>query len=100
MMLSDLPAFGMKVHVNARDGRNDCSPASAPALQRAQGRARIRLSSGGGHSTRLTDLFQEGCLKVRLPRPLAHGEVDAVVINTSGGLTGGDVLSVDRLFRS
>jgi urease accessory protein len=44
--------------------------------------------------TCLGDLFQEGCLKVCLPRPVEKNDVDAVVINTAGGLTGGDALSL------
>jgi urease accessory protein len=43
----------------------------------------------------LSDLFQEGCLKVRLPRPDTDGDIDAIIINTAGGLTGGDMLSVE-----
>ena len=69
--------------------------ASAPELQRSRGRARIRLRGAHGQRTRLADFFQEGCLKLRLPRPETDGDVDALLINTSGGLTGGDALSVD-----
>ena len=56
-----------------------------PVLQRARGRASVALDSRGGHATRLTGLFQEGCLKVRLPRAERECEVDVVLINTSGG---------------
>jgi urease accessory protein len=45
--------------------------------------------------TRVADLFQEGCLKVRLPRPERDGEADLVIMNTAGGLTGGDRLSIE-----
>ncbi|MGV3491022.1 MAG: urease accessory protein UreD, partial [Devosia sp.] len=39
--------------------------------------------------TRLTTLFQEGCAKIRLPH--THDpSLQAVLINTAGGLTGGD----------
>ncbi|MDC9825881.1 urease accessory protein UreD [Devosia sp. ZB163] len=39
--------------------------------------------------TRLTTLFQEGCAKIRLPH--THDQsLQAVLINTAGGLTGGD----------
>ncbi|MEM8817283.1 MAG: urease accessory protein UreD [Pseudomonadota bacterium] len=41
--------------------------------------------------TRLEGLYQSGCLKVRLPRTDAGAE--AVLINTSGGLTDGDELT-------
>ncbi len=66
-----------------------------PVLQRAQGHAKIGLCSDSDQNTRLTRLFQQGCLKVRLPRPELDGSVDAVLINTSGGLTGGDALSIE-----
>ena len=64
-------------------------------LQRARGRARLGLRCDARGSTSLAGLFQEGCLKVRLPRPQREGHLDAVLINTSGGLTGGDELSVE-----
>ncbi|HET6630253.1 MAG TPA: urease accessory protein UreD [Woeseiaceae bacterium] len=43
----------------------------------------------------MADLFQEGCLKLRLPRPVREGEADLVIMNTAGGLTGGDRLSIE-----
>jgi urease accessory protein len=43
----------------------------------------------------LDDLFQQGCLKMRLPRPQRRGEVDVALINTAGGLTGGDTVDVE-----
>lgn len=39
--------------------------------------------------TRLTTLFQEGCAKIRLPHTY-DPSLQAVLINTAGGLTGGD----------
>lgn len=59
-----------------------------PPLQRACGAARIAVVSDGGR-TRLARLYQDGCGKIRLPR--AAGS-EAVLINTAGGLTGGDRL--------
>ncbi len=59
-------------------------------LQRARGTGRIDVACSEGR-TRLKTFFQEGCAKIRLPR--AHHEaLEAVIINTSGGLTGGDSL--------
>lgn len=60
-------------------------------MQRARGLARVRFD---GPENRLTTLHQSGCLKAKLPRNHAP-EPDVVLINTAGGLTGGDVLSVD-----
>lgn len=53
----------------------------------------FRCSEDG--ETRTADLFQQGCLKARLPRAQCAGEAEIVMINTAGGLTGGDRLSVD-----
>jgi len=56
--------------------------------QRARGIGRIATQVLDGR-TRLTTLFQEGCAKIRLPH--THDQsLQAVLINTAGGLTGGD----------
>jgi urease accessory protein len=59
------------------------------ALQRAQGEGRIEVSGEGGR-TRLRRLYQDGCGKILLPVDRAARSLEAVAINTSGGLTGGD----------
>ncbi len=41
--------------------------------------------------SRLEQLFQEGCAKIRLPDTFSN-EMEAILINSSGGLTGGDEL--------
>ncbi|GGB39910.1 urease accessory protein UreD [Roseibium aquae] len=61
---------------------------SAPVLQRARGEARVAFKRKEGR-TRLQDLFQSGSAKMRLPR-IYTGAPTAVLINTAGGLTGGD----------
>jgi len=63
-----------------------------PALQRAQGAGRITVKAEGG-VTRLARLYQDGCGKIRLPTDHAARGLEAVLINTSGGLTGGDRMS-------
>jgi urease accessory protein len=40
--------------------------------------------------TTLRRLYQEGCAKIRLPRDPDAPGLEAVLLNTSGGLTGGD----------
>ncbi len=65
---------------------------SEPQRQRAQGCGRIAVKTGQG-KTRLDNLYQEGCAKIRLPTDGARNNVEAILINTSGGLTGGDKLS-------
>jgi urease accessory protein len=67
-------------------------------LQRAQGAGRIQVRRAEG-ATRLARLYQDGCAKIRLPVDHAARSLEAVLINTSGGLTGGDRMSwqVDAL---
>ncbi len=60
------------------------------SLQRARGRAEIALHLQDG-AVRLQRLYQEGCAKAILPRTHGGGP-EAVLINTAGGLTGGDRL--------
>ncbi len=55
------------------------------ALQRSHGRAEICRRDG-----RLARLFQQGCARILLPR--GPGRPEAVIVNTAGGITGGDRL--------
>ncbi|HYE45774.1 MAG TPA: urease accessory protein UreD [Caulobacter sp.] len=60
----------------------------APPAQRAMGRARLAVRQAGG-ATRLARLYQDGAAKLRLPRTRT-GVLEAVMINSAGGMTGGD----------
>ena len=62
-------------------------------LQRADGAASasFALRQGG---TRLARLHQRGSAKIRLPKVPAGEPPNAVVINTAGGLTGGDRMRI------
>ena len=62
-------------------------------MQRARGRAMAEFRLTEGRS-RLAKLHQAGCLKLRFPRNGA-AMAEAVLINSSGGLTGGDRLQQD-----
>ena len=64
--------------------------APAPALQRARGEGRVVVALRGDRTT-IADLYQEGCAKIRLPNTHTDA-VQAVLMNTAGGLTGGDHL--------
>ncbi|UGX85146.1 urease accessory protein UreD [Phyllobacterium meliloti] len=64
----------------------DLMPEAKP--QRAYGHARLTVKASGGR-TRIATLYQEGCAKIRLP-DRDDARLEAVMINTSGGLTGGD----------
>ena len=76
------------------------SPSDRPGeiipLQRARGRARIAVRAEDG-VTRLADLYQDGCAKLRLPKVYGPSSVEAVLLNTAGGLTGGDVYVTEAL---
>ena len=62
--------------------------AKPPALQRAKGEGRVIAAARDG-KTEIAGLYQEGCAKIRLPH--THSDaLQAVLMNTAGGLTGGD----------
>lgn len=62
--------------------------ALAIAPQRAKGTARLATKSRDGQ-THIDVFYQEGAGKIRIPESF-DGSMEAVLINTSGGLTGGD----------
>lgn len=62
--------------------------AVSPIHQRAKGEGRLSVKNAGGKS-RIDTLFQEGCAKIRIPESFDKS-LEGVLINTSGGLTGGD----------
>lgn len=57
-------------------------------LQRARGEGRVTTQLLDGR-TRIAQLYQEGAAKIRLPNTHDNG-LQAVLMNTAGGLTGGD----------
>ena len=64
-----------------------------PAVhQRARGAVLVAMKRRG-EATVLDDLRQEGCLKLRFPRPQNWAE--AVLLNSSGGVAAGDALSAE-----
>jgi len=62
--------------------------AAVVAPQRAWGKGRLVAKPFAGR-TRLAEFYQEGCAKIRLPDTF-DATMEAVLINSSGGLTGGD----------
>jgi len=63
----------------------------AQAAQRVAGTARLACAEIDGR-TRLRRLYQDGSAKIRMPA--VNGDpLEAVLINTAGGLTGGDRLA-------
>jgi urease accessory protein len=65
--------------------------ATAPSvkLQRAYGHLVMSAQRAHGDVTRLRNLRQQGSYRVIFPRPIG-GNIEAVIINTAGGVTGGD----------
>ena len=59
------------------------------ALPRAIGEARV-VFKRRDEATVLQDLYQQGCCKVRFPRIDPGEPLQAVLLNTAGGLTDGD----------
>lgn len=76
----------MKVCAKPSSGHE--GEAASGRLQRARGHGRLAAKASAA-GTRLDVLFQEGCAKIRLPKTF-DGTMEAVLINTAGGLTGGD----------
>jgi urease accessory protein len=69
--------------------RFESPPRPAAALQRTFGKSRITWKRTGGQ-TMLDRLEQDGAAKIRLPDPEPGDPPLAVLLNTAGGLTGGD----------
>ncbi len=68
-------------------------PILNPALQKTLPRAHGKIELGFD-KTGLRHLFQSGCAKLLLPR--VYGDVpEAVIVNTAGGMTGGDSLDTE-----
>jgi len=64
---------------------------SLPRLERSVGLARLAVRREGGRD-RLETFYQSGAAKIRLPRVAASAPLEAVLLNTAGGITGGDHL--------
>jgi urease accessory protein len=62
------------------------------AANRAMGQIVVAVAAAGGH-TRRHSVHESGSLRVRFPTPHA-GELEAVLVNTAGGMAGGDCFDV------
>jgi urease accessory protein len=60
-------------------------------LQRSEGLARLVLG-GSAHGTRIVDIFQRSPIRIMFPGIPGAPVEEAVVVNTAGGIAGGDRL--------
>ena len=75
-----------------RADRSETTASNPPRAQRASGTGRISVKTDKAGRTKLDRLYQQGCAKIRLPKIYGSNALEAVLINSSGGLTGGDVM--------
>ena len=62
-------------------------------LQRSHGSLGLSLAARDGR-TAIRSWYQSGAAKARAPKVYSHRGIEALLINTSGGLTGGDTLDI------
>lgn len=60
----------------------------------SDGAARIAVAADAIGTTRLRDLYQSDPCRVLFPRPAAGAPFEGVVVTTSGGIVGGDRISI------
>jgi urease accessory protein len=63
-------------------------------LPRTDGSVRLGFA-GGREQTRVATLYQSGAARVRFPKPAVGAPPEAVLLNTAGGLTGGDRMGIE-----
>jgi urease accessory protein len=64
------------------------------AGNRAVGRVAFTVTAGPGGSRR-GKVHEAGSLRVRFPNAASEATLDAVIVNTAGGMTGGDCFAID-----
>lgn len=62
-------------------------------LPRTEGSVRLAFAHAGGR-TALAGLRQAGAARARFPKPVDGDNLEAVLLNTAGGLTGGDRIDI------
>jgi urease accessory protein len=75
---------------------SQCSRVAAPIrsdhhLQRANGSGRVILS-GSESGIRIVEVFQRSPIRVMFPRTRGHAVEEVVLVNTAGGIAGGDLI--------
>ncbi|MGD0333865.1 MAG: urease accessory protein UreD [Xanthobacteraceae bacterium] len=64
------------------------------AANRAVGRVALAVAAAAGESRRAR-VHEAGSLRVRFPNGTSRATLDAVIVNTAGGMTGGDRFDID-----
>ncbi|MEM7303358.1 MAG: urease accessory protein UreD [Pseudomonadota bacterium] len=64
---------------------------NAASVQRSRGVGRLTCKADGSR-TAIENLYQQGCCKIRIPAQIGTDALQAVMVNSSGGMTGGDRL--------
>jgi urease accessory protein len=64
------------------------------AANRAVGRVALAVAAAAGESRRAR-VHEAGSLRVRFPNGMSRATLDAVIVNTAGGMTGGDRFDID-----
>jgi urease accessory protein len=67
-------------------------PAELPDFLRAQGRLALELKAGG-RGTQVARLAEGGGFRLKFPRR-GDGIAEGIIVNTAGGMTGGDALDI------
>ena len=73
--------------------------ATAADLERAVGRVELAIKHDGERHS-IDDLHQSGCGRLLFPARAVQAPLEAVVVNTAGGLTGGDRFDVNIHLKS
>ena len=71
-----------------------CSRNEIFAANRALGRVALEVTAARGKS-RPARVHEAGSLRVRFPNTASAATLDAVIVNTAGGMTGGDRFDID-----
>jgi urease accessory protein len=80
----------------AGDRLHDPPPAE---LAQSQGTADLRFKRRGCNTV-FDTLYQSGNIRVRMPKPEPFATPEAIIINTAGGLAGGDEISITVRWQS
>jgi urease accessory protein len=72
----------------------ELAAAAQDAPLRTEGAARLKVERIAGDSVAM-DLDEQGPLRLRFPRVRASEALEAVIVNTGGGIVGGDRLTFD-----